>query len=85
MKKIGIILIKIYKIFLSPLFPPCCRFYPSCSTYALEAIDRFGLLKGGLLSFWRLLRCHPFSEGGYDPVPPEFTWFRRRIKKKGAF
>lgn len=62
-------LIRLYKRFISPLLGPRCRFSPSCSTYAMEALERHGLLRGGWLSVWRLLRCNPFTEGGYDPVP----------------
>jgi uncharacterized protein len=58
-----------YKWAISPLFPPACRYVPTCSEYAMEAIDRFGILHGGLMALWRLLRCHPFVNGGYDPVP----------------
>ena len=59
-----------YRRFVSPALPAACRFYPSCSNYGLEAIDRFGPLKGVYLTTRRLLRCHPFHEGGVDPVPP---------------
>lgn len=64
-------LIRFYRRFLSPLKPPTCRFYPVCSAYALEALSRHGLFKGLRLSFSRILRCHPFHPGGYDPVPDE--------------
>ena len=59
-----------YKRVLSPLLPPACRFHPTCSAYAAEAIERHGLARGGLLAAWRLLRCQPWSAGGFDPVPP---------------
>lgn len=62
--------IRFYQLALSPLVGPACRFYPSCSHYALEAVARFGVLRGGWLSARRLARCHPFHPGGYDPVPP---------------
>lgn len=65
-----IILIKIYQKIISPLFPPCCRFYPSCSNYAVEALRIHGLIRGLCLSVWRILRCQPWCRGGYDPVPP---------------
>jgi putative membrane protein insertion efficiency factor len=61
--------IKVYQNTLRLLFPPSCRFYPSCSEYALEAFKKFGVVKGGWLSVKRLCRCHPFHPGGFDPVP----------------
>jgi len=61
--------IKLYQRFLSPLLPPACRFYPSCSQYAVDAIDLHGLGRGSWLAVKRLARCQPFSRGGYDPVP----------------
>jgi putative membrane protein insertion efficiency factor len=60
--------IRLYQVVISPLLPPACRFYPSCSMYAVQAIARYGLWKGLYLSGWRLLRCHPFHPGGWDPV-----------------
>jgi uncharacterized protein len=57
-----------YKWAISPMFPPACRYVPTCSEYAMEAIDRFGIFHGGLMAIWRLLRCHPLARGGYDPV-----------------
>jgi hypothetical protein len=70
MKILLIWLIRGYQAFISPLFPPACRFQPTCSQYALEAVTRFGPWRGGGLAMRRLLRCHPFHPGGYDPVPP---------------
>lgn len=69
MKTLLIWLIRGYRQFISPLLPPSCRFQPTCSQYALQAIDRFGASKGSLLAVKRILRCHPFHPGGYDPVP----------------
>ena len=69
MKKLFLWLIRFYQREISPLRPPCCRFIPTCSQYALEAIEKYGLLKGGALALWRILRCNPFCRGGYDPVP----------------
>ena len=63
-----IAMIKGYKYLLSPLFPPACRFYPTCSAYTVEAINKYGALRGIGKGLWRVLRCHPFSRGGYDPV-----------------
>ena len=64
-------IIRIYQLAVSPLLGPRCRFHPSCSCYALSAIERHGALRGSWLGTKRLLRCHPFSEGGYDPVPDQ--------------
>ena len=61
--------IRFYQKFISPLFPACCRFTPTCSQYALEAIEKHGVIKGFFLAFKRILRCNPYSKGGYDPVP----------------
>jgi uncharacterized protein len=69
MKKGLIWSIRGYRKFVSPLFPPSCRFTPTCSQYAIEAIDRFGAAKGSYLTTMRILRCNPFHPGGYDPVP----------------
>lgn len=60
--------IRAYKRFVSPMLPPSCRFTPSCSTYALQAIEKYGVLRGGWMGIRRVLRCHPFSAGGHDPV-----------------
>lgn len=64
-----VFLIKFYRKFISPLKKPCCRFTPSCSQYALDAVREWGVFFGISLAFWRILRCNPFSAGGYDPVP----------------
>jgi uncharacterized protein len=69
MKLAMIWLIKGYRMFISPLFPPSCRFQPTCSMYAMQAIERFGVIKGSWLGVRRILRCHPFHPGGYDPIP----------------
>ncbi|MEE1113871.1 MAG: membrane protein insertion efficiency factor YidD [Eubacterium sp.] len=70
MKKFMIWCIRLYQKYLSPLKRArSCPYYPTCSQYAVEAIDKYGALKGGLLAAWRLLRCNPLSHGGYDPVP----------------
>lgn len=62
-------LIRFYQVAISPLKGPTCRFYPTCSHYALEAVDKHGALRGSWLAIKRILRCHPFHPGGYDPVP----------------
>lgn len=69
MKKLLKGLVLFYKKHISPLKPPCCRFYPSCSSYALEAIEKRGALTGSFLALLRILRCNPLFRGGYDPVP----------------
>ena len=69
MKTLLMAAIRVYRRIVSPLMAPRCRFYPSCSTYALEAIDRHGAVRGTVLTVRRLLRCHPLHPGGYDPVP----------------
>lgn len=69
MKKILIALIRFYQKFISPLTPPRCIYMPSCSQYMLEAVSKYGAWKGGWLGVKRICRCHPFHEGGYDPVP----------------
>lgn len=62
-------LLRFYQRRISPMRAPSCKFYPSCSGYALVALERYGLLRGLILAVWRVLRCNPFSKGGYDPVP----------------
>ena len=69
MKRVLIALVKFYRRNISPLRPPCCRYIPTCSQYALEALEKYGALKGSWLALCRILRCHPFHKGGYDPVP----------------
>ena len=69
MKKFFLKLIRLYQRFISPMFPPRCRFYPTCSSYAYTAIERFGVIRGGWLALRRISKCHPFHPGGYDPVP----------------
>ena len=69
MKNFLIIVIKFYQKWISPLKPPTCRFVPTCSNYAITAIEKYGIFKGGFLTIRRLLKCHPFHKYGYDPVP----------------
>ena len=69
MKRLLIALVKFYRRYISPLKPPCCRYTPTCSQYALEAIEKYGALKGGWLALRRICRCHPWGGSGYDPVP----------------
>jgi len=67
-KVVLILFIRAYKLFISPLLPPSCRFTPTCSEYTIQAIEKYGALRGAYLGARRLLRCHPFHSGGYDPV-----------------
>ena len=69
MKRLMLALLRFYRRQISPGLPPSCRFIPSCSVYAMEAIEKHGAAKGGWLALRRLLKCHPFHPGGYDPVP----------------
>jgi putative membrane protein insertion efficiency factor len=68
MKRVAVSLLKFYKYAISPLLPPSCRYTPTCSEYTAEAIEKYGVMKGVWLGVKRVLRCHPFHEGGYDPV-----------------
>ncbi len=78
---LAIKIIKAYQIYISPMKGrPTCRFYPTCSGYAIRAYRICGLLGGTALTVWRILRCHPFSKGGYDPIPPGFEGPTRRRK-----
>lgn len=78
MKYIIISLIRFYKRFISPLTSPKCKYYPTCSSYALTAVKRFGAIRGSALAAWRILRCNPWSMGGIDYVPDKFTF---KVKK----
>lgn len=83
-KVILIFLINIYRQYISPLFPPSCRFQPTCSQYAIAAISTFGVWRGSYLAIKRILRCHPFHPGGYDPVPSSLEELLLNNKKKKA-
>lgn len=73
-----------YQRFISPLFPPVCRFYPSCSTYAVQALQTHGALRGLWLAVRRIARCHPFHPGGLDPVPPRKNVRDEKVKDSGG-
>ena len=72
MKKVLIHIIKIYRKYISPMKSTKCPYFPSCSEYGLEAIEKYGAFRGSLMAIWRILRCNPFSKGGYDPVPMRY-------------
>lgn len=74
LRRIATAPLRFYRRFLSPLKPPMCRFSPTCSHYAVEAVETHGVVKGTLLATWRVLRCNPFAKRGLDPVPPPGTW-----------
>jgi len=78
MKRALVWLVKFYRRSISPAFPPSCRFVPTCSAYALEALEIHGAVKGSMMALYRFLRCNPFTAGGYDPVPP-----KRAVDHKG--
>ncbi|MGN0602184.1 MAG: membrane protein insertion efficiency factor YidD [Oscillospiraceae bacterium] len=77
-RKIPILLIRFYQKTISPIIGPRCKYYPTCSNYSIEAFKKHGFFKGMILSIWRLLRCNPFSKGGIDYVPDEFSILKRR-------
>ncbi len=67
MNPLALRLLRLYKRWISPAFPPSCRYVPTCSEYAMEAVERYGAWRGGIMAAWRVLRCHPLAKGGYDP------------------
>ena len=73
MKRIALAPVRLYQRWISPLLPRRCKYEPTCSAYAVEAVERFGVVRGTVLACWRILRCNPFSHGGFDPVREEFT------------
>lgn len=83
MKKLFLVMIRFYQKAISPYKPACCRYYPTCSSYAIEAVSRFGAMRGGLLALLRVLRCNPLFAGGVDFVPEQFTLIRKKKKKQG--
>lgn len=76
LRRLAILPIRFYQLLVSPILPPACRFHPTCSAYAMEAILRFGILRGSWLAIKRILRCHPWGGYGEDPVPKSFHFFR---------
>lgn len=81
MKKILMFFVKGYRRFISPLFPACCRYYPTCSEYTLIVLERFGAIKGSYLGIKRILKCNPFFKGGIDYPPTEFSFFSKKPDK----
>lgn len=81
MRKLLIFLVRFYQKAISPTKAPCCRFYPTCSSYAVEAIETHGAVKGTILAIYRLLRCSPLCKGGYDPVPLKKVSLRRKKRQ----
>lgn len=81
MRKAIVFLLRLYKKFISPMLPPSCRFKPTCSEYAMEAFEKFGVLKGFYLSIRRVMRCNPYHRGGWDPVPDVFSFHYRPIPR----
>jgi len=77
-----VLLVRAYQVTVGPLLGPCCRYAPSCSSYAIEALKVHGVVRGLVLAAWRVLRCHPFAEGGYDPVPRTFRLRARRARMR---
>ncbi len=69
MRRVAMWIIRGYQRAISPLLPPACRFVPTCSDYGYQAIEKYGIMRGGAMAIWRVLRCNPFGKGGYDPVP----------------
>ncbi len=73
MKSLALGLLRLYKRWISPAFPPSCRYVPTCSEYAMEAVEQYGAWRGGMMAAWRVLRCHPFAKAGLDPVVKDCT------------
>jgi putative membrane protein insertion efficiency factor len=83
LQKVALGMLRGYKWAISPMLPPACRYVPTCSEYAMEAVERYGVLRGGWMAAGRLLRCHPFVKGGYDPVPHTSSQECAGIKSDG--
>jgi uncharacterized protein len=87
MTSLALSLLRLYKRWVSPAFPPSCRYVPTCSEYAMEAVERYGVLRGGVMAVWRVMRCHPLAKGGLDPVVKDgvvYPTLAQRTSKDGA-
>jgi uncharacterized protein len=87
MKPVALWVLRVYKRWISPVFPPSCRYVPTCSEYAMEAVERYGAWRGGALAVWRILRCHPLAAGGLDPVVKDVSvnsTHSRKARMSGA-
>lgn len=84
MRKILVFFIRVYQYVISPYMAPSCRFTPTCSNYSIEAIQRFGVIKGCLLAVRRISSCHPWHEAGHDPVPSSFSLFHKQHSETGS-
>lgn len=82
MRRFFIFLVQGYQKFISPILPPSCRYYPTCSNYMIDALKKHGLILGLIMGIARIIRCNPFIRGGVDPVPNKFTIFRNRHPEK---
>jgi uncharacterized protein len=81
-KLIVLLTLRAYRWVISPMSLPACRYVPTCSEYAIEAVERYGAVRGGLMGLWRLTRCHPFAQGGYDPVVKSFGYEASQCSQK---
>jgi len=79
MRYLFVFLVRLYQKFISPLKPPTCRFYPTCSAYSVEAFKKHGAIKGLYLTIRRIIKCNPYNKGGFDYVPDEFRFFKKKI------
>jgi uncharacterized protein len=84
LREVLVLPLRVYQKLISPLLPPSCKYHPSCSQYAIDAVRTFGPVKGSVLAVWRLVRCNPFSHGGYDPVENQRLFRRQAPDGKGA-
>ncbi|MBQ4067338.1 MAG: membrane protein insertion efficiency factor YidD [Clostridia bacterium] len=82
LKRIVLWPVRMYRRYISPLFPPCCRFTPTCSQYCLDAVEEWGVIRGLAMTVWRIMRCNPWSKGGHDPVPENPKKRNKKIKTK---